>query len=261
MGIRIIGCGAMGSAFAHQLSKSGQKISLYDKDKPRAEKLASEVQGKVCAEPLEKIGADDFLLLAIKPQDLPAAASQLQDFSGSLIMSILAGVTMAQLQHYFRSKPILRMMPNLAVKYGNGVIALVENPALLPLKERIEATLKPLGYLHWFPEASFNAVTALTGSGPAFIFSLIEAMVDAAVAMGLPAESGLTLTQQMIEGSLTTLKHSNGELSSLKWQVTSPSGTTIAGIREFEKNKVRSGVMETFLAAYRRAIELGEKNQ
>lgn len=256
MTIRIIGCGAMGSAIAHALAEHGQSISVFDRHKKRAEELAQAISAHHCTAPLEGSSPDEILLLAIKPQDLETSIRELEGFEGKLIVSILTGTTLAQLKEVFPDNTILRMMPNLAVRYGDGIVALAEDPDLLHLQQEIEQTFAPLGLLRWLPEEKFNAITALSGSGPAFVFSLIDSMVDAAIAMGFTGQESYELIKQMVGGALTTLYESNELPAQLKWQVASPAGTTIAGLRTFEAKGVRSGLIETFLAAYQRAQEL-----
>ncbi len=257
MGIRVIGCGAMGSAIAQTLAENGQEISLYDKHSDRAIGLARAISAHVCHSPLEGTSREDFLLIAVKPQDLESIAKDLEGFEGKLIISILTGVTIEQLKAVFPDNTVLRMMPNLAVRYGDGIVALAEDSDLLYLKDEIEKTFAPLGLVRWFPEKHLNAVTALSGSGPAFVFAIVEAMVDAAIAMGFSADEGYELVKHMLGGSLTTLYESNELPAELRWRVASPAGTTIAGLHAFEANGIRGGIMDTFLAAFERAQELG----
>lgn len=257
MQIRIIGCGAMGSAIAQTLSEAGKEITLYDKVEGRADALSHATNIPKVTSPLEGLSPGDALLLAVKPQDFESVAEELKGFEAGLVTSIITGITLKRLKEAFSQCTILRMMPNLAVRYGDGVVALAEDPELLAYKKRLEEMFSPLGMLRWLPEENFNAVTALTGSGPAFVFTLIEAMVDASIAMGLPAELGFELVKQMVGGAMTVLYESPESPEELRWRVCSPGGTTIAGLRVLEKCGVRSALMETFLAAYSRAQELG----
>jgi pyrroline-5-carboxylate reductase len=257
MSIRIIGCGAMGGAIARVLAENGKKVSLYDKYRDRAGALGEEISARVSNAPLEGLYSDDILLLAFKPQDFDASVAELQEFRGKLIVSILTGITTGHLKVAFPDAPVLRMIPNLAVRYGDGIVALAEDASLISLEDEIEEFFSPLGLVRWVPESKCDAVTALTSSGPAFVFTMIEAMIDAAIAMGFTADEGYELIKQMMGGSLTTLYESRELPSQLKWKVTSPNGTTIAGLRVMESQAVRSGIIETFLAAYERAQELG----
>ncbi len=261
MSVRIIGCGSMGGAIAHVLAENGNALSLYDRHKERATKLGEALSATVCTSPLEGQSPDDILLLAIKPQDFDTSLDTLIDFRGKLVISILTGVTTDQLKEAFPDTLVLRMMPNLAVRYGDGIVALAEDPSLISLEDEIEKLFAPLGLVRWIPESKFDAITALTGSGPAFVFSMIDAMVDAAIAMGFTSQEGYELVKHMTGGALTTLYESKDLPAQLKWKVTSPSGTTIAGLRTFESEGVRSGIIETFMATFQRAQELGNTSR
>ncbi len=257
MKVRIIGCGAMGTAIAQTLTEAGKAISLYDKHEERALALARDIGAAKASFPLEDLASGDVILLAVKPQDFDTVAEELKDFSDGLVASILTGISVERLKNTFPNCIVLRMMPNLAVRYGDGVIALAEDPALLPYKERVEELFTPLGMLRWISEKNFDAVTSLTGSGPAFVFAMIEAMVDAAIAMGFSAEMGYDLVKQMVGGAMTMLYESPELPSELRWKVCSPGGTTIAGIRALEQKGLRSALIEGFIAAKTRAQELG----
>lgn len=272
MDITLIGCGQMGGAIAHRLSMENQhRFYFYDHIFEKAESLAKECQGKALHHPLENFkegelvdqaleeaSAEHVFMIAVKPQDLEELKTSLAPLKkAKLIISILSGKTVSTLESCFPSIPILRMMPNLAVRHGKGVVALTKNPALDSLTSEIENLLEPLGLCAWFPEKQLDALTALTGSGPAFIYVLIEAMVGAGVHMGLRADETLPLILQMMKGAIASIENSKLHPAELKWHVTSPGGTTIAGLRKMEELAVRSGLFETFLAAYQRATELG----
>jgi len=255
MEICIVGCGTMGSAIARGLAQSGQTITLYDRNPHKAEALAKAINGSVCRSPCEGNTENTILLLAIKPKDFHQSISSFKDFSG-LIVSVLLGVTIEGLKKAFPGQSVLRMMPNTAVEYGKGVLALAKDPELDQWKTIIDKSFSPLGLLHWLPEGKFDGITALTGSGPAFVFAMIESMVDAAITMGLSADEGYLLAQKMVEGSLFVLEQSDKSASELRMQVCSPAGSTITGMRAFEKHGVRSGIIETFLATYQRSHDL-----
>lgn len=248
----------MGSAMAQTLLEAGKEVSLYDKHEERSETLARAIGAVKANTPLDDLEAGDCVLLAVKPQDFEAAAEELKGFDGGLIASIVTGVSSERLKAAFPGCTVLRMMPNLAVRYGDGVVALAEDPLLVPFKERIEELFSSLGMLRWINEKNFDAITALTGSGPAFVFTLVEAMVDAAIEMGLSADLGYELVKQMVGGALTMLYESPESPNELRWKVCSPSGTTIAGLRVLEKNAVRSALIETFVAAWHRSQALGK---
>lgn len=259
MQIRIIGSGAMGSAIAQTLHEAGKEVSVYDKHEERADSLAREIGVSKTKTPLENLLYGDCVLLAVKPQDFEKVAEDLKDFEGGLIASILTGVTTDRLKQAFPQCTALRMMPNLAVRYGDGVVALADDPELATYKEKIQEIFTPLGMIRWLPETLFDSITALTGSGPAFVFAMVEAMVDASIALGFSYETGYELVKQMVGGALTMLYESPETPAELRWKVCSPAGTTIAGVRALEKHGMRHAVIEAFIAASERSKELGKK--
>ena len=233
--ICIIGCGMMGTAMTKRL-KMDNVVALYDK------------QGDIKA-----IESSDIIILAVRPQNLDKLAKEIHTHlhKKKLLISILAGVTRDKLRNYFPDIPILRVMPNIAVETGSGVIGIVESPDITPdLKKLIDEIFKPLGILYWLPEDKMNALSALTGSGPAFACIMIESMIDAAIHMGFKPEEGRHLTLEMLAGVVKMLKETNKHPAEVKWEVTSPAGITIAGIRCLEKNGVRGEIMQAFLAAF-----------
>lgn len=258
MRIGIIGCGNIGSRIAHRLS-SDHSIFLYDRHEDRLNGIAKDVKATICENIGEVISHSDYVIVAVKPQNLGAIANQISSElkSTQLLISVLAGVSINTLKQHFGKVPILRMMPNLAMLYGEGVIGLAENPDLSQeMKKDIEEIFAPLGALYWLPDEKMDALASLTGSGPAFTFVIIESMIEAALAMGFQAKQAQELVLQMILGSVTMLRESGMHLGKLKWQVTSPGGTTIAGLHKMEEEKVRSGIIKTFMAAYQKAKEL-----
>jgi len=258
MRIAIIGCGIMGTGIAELLSSSHQML-LYDRDWNRTQELAKKVNGKPCRDLEETVENAQIIFLAIKPQNLKEAAPGIKSHlkKDHVVISLLAGTPLSILKQYFPKCHLVRIMPNLAMRYGEGVIGIVESPNMsAELRKMLEELLTPLGMIYWLKENQVDALTSLTGSGPAFILTLIEAMIEAGVAMGFQAQDAQDLTLQMLKGCLTLMQKTGEHPAELKWQIASPNGTTIAGIRVLEREKVRSGLMEAFLAAYDRAQEM-----
>ena len=255
MHIAIVGCGNMGSGLAKRLSQTCS-VFLYDHSPSKAQALAQAGFGTFCPTLKDAFENAELVILAIKPQSLEEAVNainaQLQP--RHIFVSLLAGTTLASLKNYFPKATLVRMMPNLALIYGEGVIGLSADKMLAQLTEVFE----PLGKIYWLPEKNMNALTALTGSGPAFFLTMIEAMVDAGIAMGFDSKSAQSLVQQMLQGTLALLEQSQLHPGELKWQITSPQGTTIAGIKQLETNGLRGNVIGGFWAAYERAEELAK---
>lgn len=261
MKVGIIGCGNMGSGIAKRLS-AGRDIFLYDHDLIKMQQLAQEINGEVCENPKELISKTEIIILAVKPKDLDAIADLLRGafLPHQLLVSVLAGISIQTLQQKLGKVDILRMMPNLAAMHGKGVIGLSSKGEMgSERKRQIDQLFACLGLVKWLPEDMMDALTSLTGSGPAFVFMLIEATIDAAVAMGFSPAQGQDLVVQMFSGALTMLQEAKVHPVQLRLQVTSPAGTTISGIRELEAHGVRSAIIEAFLAAYERSQNMSQE--
>lgn len=258
MQIAIIGCGNMGRGIAQRLS-SLHHLSLYDYHEEKSAALEQEGHGKRCIDIKEAVNGSHLVILAIKPQNLKEVAMMLAKEINpeQVVVSLLAGVSMQILKQVFSLPTIVRMMPNLALIYGEGVIACVsDNTLSMQKREHLTQLFSSLGKVYWLPEDKINAVTALTGSGPAFFFVMIEAMIEAGIAMGFSAIEAQDLIQKMVKGSLALLEHTSKHPGELKWQVTSPQGTTIAGLKTLEELALRGSIINTFLSAYERANTL-----
>lgn len=258
MQMTIIGCGNMGSALAERLSKSHQ-LYFYDHHREKAEKLEKEGYGQACLDIRQAVGHAELLFLAVKPQNIKEVGDVIGEELNKeqTVVSLLTGTSIEMLQGFFPKATIVRMMPNLAVLYGEGVIGLSsdKNMPQQP-KEDLANAFASLGKIYWLPEDKINGLTALTGSGPAFFFAMVEAMVDAGIAMGFAAPKAQALIYQMLQGSITLLEKTSKHPAELKWQITSPQGTTIAGLKTLEEFAIRAGIMNTFLSAYDRANEI-----
>ena len=201
----------------------------------------------------------EIMLLAVKPQSLNTAAIALTNTPASCIVSIMAGVTLAQLEAMFPSKSIIRAMPNTPAQVGAGVTAIAAN-ALVTIQQ-LEAVCKifrAIGTVVEVAESLMNAVTGLSGSGPAYVALMVESMADGGVAAGLPRAIAMQLALQTVLGTAKLLDETKLHPALLKDQVTSPAGTTIAAIAQLEKAGLRSAMIEAVLAATRRADELGK---
>ncbi len=256
MKIAIIGCGNMGKALALRLSTEHQ-LFLYDHNAHKT--AALEKHGKACSSLSDALKQTETVILAIKPQNLaefgPVLAKEMKP--NQTLISILAGTTTATLRDYFPSNAIVRMMPNLAMAYGAGLIALTSDKPLSSLLEYSLTNIgELLGHVYWLPENEFDAFTSLTASGPAFFYLLMESMVEASVQMGLSPSDANALVPQMIQGSLTLLEKTGEEPAELIRQIASPGGMTMAGLKKFKEKEIHHAISEVFGAAYARAKEL-----
>lgn len=248
MKLGIIGCGKIGSGIAKRLA-AVHELLLVDRHQK------SELQGKWVKSAKEAAEEAEVLVIAVKPQDLEDLSAEIgKSVSNKVVISVLAGIDTHRLQAHFSEAKIVRIMPNIAIDYGKGSIGIVDDGTYREEeKKEIEELLSPLGHLHWFSEAMIDSFTALCGSGPAFIFVLIEAMVEAGILLGIEPKLGLQLTHEMIEGALATLKKSKKLPQQLKWEVASPGGMTIVGLKTMEDEGIRAGIINTLLNTYERS--------
>ncbi|WP_026082846.1 pyrroline-5-carboxylate reductase [Mastigocladopsis repens] len=205
----------------------------------------------------------EVVFLAVKPQVFSAIAQELADVIGSdskpLVISILAGVTLSQLEAAFPSLPVIRAMPNTPATVGAGMTAICLGAYT---KANHHETAKQLfcavGEVVEVSENLMDAVTGLSGSGPAYVALLVEALADGGVAAGLPRTIANQLALQTVLGTATLLHETKLHPAELKDRVTSPGGTTIAGIAQLERSGFRSALIEAVKAATARSQELGK---
>lgn len=251
----------MGSALAERLSHE-QEIHLYNPHIEKAKKLQDQGFGFAHSTLKDAIEGASVVFLATKPQSLVEVVKSLKDLlkPGQILISLLAGTPIARLKEFFAQTQVIRMMPNLAISCGEGLIALSLEPTLKDqsIVDEITKLAKPLGKVYWLEEKMIDAFTSLAGSGPAFFYAIIEAMIEAGMGMGFSPKDSRELVYQMIKGSMHLLENSNKEPEVLKKQITSPGGTTLAGLQKFEENGVRDGILSTFYAAHKRAKELSQ---
>jgi pyrroline-5-carboxylate reductase len=244
MRIGIIGYGNMGRAFALGL-KGHYDIIVFDKDTSKKE--SSIKDGVGFASSIEfLLDSVDLIILSIKPQDLTSLKGL--NFNDKSLVSMLAGTSVSKLKEYTKDAYITRIMPNLAVIYKKGVIGFYSEDTK---KEVIKSMLEHLGKVYELEEKYFDAFTAIGGSGPAFVASVVEAMRLSGIYMGLNKDMSYDLAITTIEGALELLKAYNEEELVLK--VSSPAGTTIEGIYNIEKSGLKGILMETFIRAYQKA--------
>ncbi|ACG57467.1 pyrroline-5-carboxylate reductase [Hydrogenobaculum sp. Y04AAS1] len=247
MRIGIIGYGNMGRAFALGL-KDHYDVIAFDKD--TSKKDFSIKDGVGFASSIEfLLDSADLIILSIKPQDLTSLKGL--NFNEKSLVSMLAGISVSRLKEHIKDAYITRIMPNLAVIYKKGVIGFYSEDAK---KDVIKSILQHLGKVYELDEKHFDAFTAIGGSGPAFIASVVEAMRLSGIYMGLNKDISYDLAIATIEGTLEILKAYNEEELVLK--VSSPAGTTIEGIYNIEKTGLKGILMETFIKAYQKSKSL-----
>jgi pyrroline-5-carboxylate reductase len=225
-----------------------------------AERLAARLQVTVSTDPAEAWAAP-LVLLAVKPQQLETAAAAAAA-SGALhrpglLISVLAGVTLERLQRLFPGWQCVRAVPNTPALVRAGLTGLAWGEGLAPAsRQQVRQLFALVGEVLELPEGQLDAFLALTSSGPAFVALVAEAMADGAVAAGLPRLQAQHLAHRTLAGTAALLQEQELHPGQLKDMVTSPAGTTIAGLRQLEKAGLRSALIEAVVAAAERSREL-----
>ncbi|RBY97193.1 pyrroline-5-carboxylate reductase [Blastococcus sp. TF02-8] len=261
-GLAIVGGGKMGEALLSGLVRRGgpDGIVVCERSPERAQQLA-ERYGVGTVDLAGAAGRARVLLLAVKPQDIDGLLGRIAAHvdTGHLVVSIAAGVPTARIEAALpEGVPVVRVMPNTPalVDEGMSVLSAGAHAGEADLDEA-EALLAAVGRVQRVPEAQQDAATALSGSGPAYFFYLVEAMVDAGILLGLPRTLAADLIVQTALGAAVMMRDSGEHPVQLREAVTSPGGTTIAAIRELERHGVRAALIAAIEAAHARSVELG----
>lgn len=242
-----------------------EAILVSDPLPQRRDFLADKYGVQVTADNRAVLAATEAVLLAIKPQAFEAVVANLTNGTNGktgsslpLVMSILAGVSLSRLEAAFGLFPVVRAMPNTPATVGAGITAIASGRNAQPHHlEKAKAIFQAVGEVVDVPEALMDAVTGLSGSGPAYVAIAIEALADGGVAAGLPRAIASKLALQTVLGTARLLQESEMHPAELKDRVTSPGGTTIAGIAQLESASFRSALIQAVVAAYHRSQELG----
>lgn len=256
----IVGGGRMGEALLTGLLASGRspgQLAVAEVSAARREQLASAHPEVTIS---EDVVSSSGAVLAVKPADVPAAARGAARVGTHRLLSVAAGVTTAAIEAAAgRCLAVVRAMPNTPALIGAGAAAI--SPGSTADEEDLawaEEILGAVGAVVRVPESALDAVTGLSGSGPAYLFLVAEAMIEAGVLAGLPHEIAQALTFQTLIGSSRLLAEGSSTPADLRAAVTSPGGTTAAGIRELERHGVRAAFLDAVAAATERSRELGQ---
>lgn len=267
--IGFIGAGAMAEALAGGLVASGVDASalrLADPDPARRKHVEQKLGLTTTDDNAALVADSDLVVLAVKPQILPvvlAGLAEVDDRARPLWVSIAAGVRIAKLEAALGAGArVVRAMPNTPALVQCGATAIHGNAATSPDDlARATSLFESVGTCWTAPrEALLDAVTGLSGSGPAYVFVFLEALGDAGVRMGLPRDAAYELAFQTVLGAAKLAIEDGRHPAALKDQVTSPGGTTIAGLERLEAAGFRAAVHEAVAAATRRSEELAEQD-
>ncbi|MCQ1534327.1 pyrroline-5-carboxylate reductase [Methanosarcina sp. KYL-1] len=265
--IGFIGAGKMGSALMQGIIKAGivepGSVGASDVYLPFLEDLKAQLGIRVSTDNSVIVQASDILILAVKPQTLGSVLANLRaDITPEkLVISIAAGVPLSTYEEALpEGTRLVRVMPNIAATVSEAASGIAPGKNATP--EDLDAALEifsAVGTAVQVPEYLMDAVTGLSGSGPAFIFPVIEAMADGAVLEGMDRKSALTLAAQTVLGAAKMVLETGMHPGELKDMVTSPAGTTIQGIHALEEAGIRAAFMNAVIRASERSKELGKK--
>jgi pyrroline-5-carboxylate reductase len=263
--IGFIGAGQMARALAAGFVRQGHveaaRIIAADPHPPALEAFTAAVPGAVTAGDNAQIAqAADVIFVATKPQQAAAALAPLASAAaGKLVVSIAAGITLKSLAQWLPKSRLVRVMPNTPCLVGLSASAFAAGPTTTADDQRlVNDLLASVGIAIAVDEKLLDAVTGLSGSGPAFVYVMIEALSDAGVRMGLPREVATTLAAQTVRGAATMVIETGEHPAVLKDRVASPGGTTIAGLAVLEAAGLRGALVSAVEAATLRSIELGQ---
>jgi pyrroline-5-carboxylate reductase len=265
--IATVGSGVMAEAMVAGLLRSALvEPSQVVASHPRAERrdhLAREYGIRVVAGNVEAVDGADVILFAIKPQMLGKVGREIGPHlrRGQLVLSVIAGATTAALTGTLGHDQVIRAMPNTPARLGKGVTVWYATPeTTAEQREQAGALLRTLGVQLEVDDEKFVAMaTAVSGTGPTYVFLVMEALIDAAVHLGFPRHVAHDLVIETLEGSTLFAKQSGMHPAELRNMVTSPGGTSAAALHELESGRLRTVLSEAVWAAYRRTVELGDQ--
>jgi pyrroline-5-carboxylate reductase len=261
--VAILGGGKIGEALLSGLLRGGRTpddIVVSEKHEARAGQLAQDFGVRVLPA-ADAVAAAPTVIVAVKPQDIDALLAEIapQVTASHLIVSVAAGITTARIERALgEAVPVVRCMPNTPALVDEAMTVISAGAhAGEEHLDVAQALLAAVGKVARVPESQLDAVTALSGSGPAYFFFLVEAMIDAGILLGLPRALAADLIVQTAIGSAVMLRDTGEHPVQLREAVTSPGGTTISAIRELEVHGVRAAILAAIEAAALRSAELG----
>jgi pyrroline-5-carboxylate reductase len=241
---------------------SKSNIVISDKDAARSKQISRKYNVRAAEGNAQAAGVVDVIILAVKPQSMHAALSGIAGKvgPGQLVISIAAGITLKSLEKYLPKVPIVRVMPNNPCLIGEGISAICGGRfAQEKDLKTAEKIFSSVGDTIRVEEKYMNAITALSGSGPAFVYEVIDALVDGGIEAGLPKDLSAQLAVKTALGSIKTVIRTKKSPEELKNMVASPGGTTVAGLRSLDEGNFKGALKKAVVKASGRAKEISEE--
>lgn len=261
--VGFIGFGNMGYAISKGLLNALDKseIAFFDIDSEKCNTICKELDIKLCSDNVEVAKNSKYIILAVKPQIYDTCISQIKDNLGAdtVVISIAPGISIERLKNSFGPETkIVRVMPNTPSLVGAGMSVLSFSDDKFTDKETkdIKNIFESCGEIEIIEEKYMDAIVPISGSSPAYIYMMIEALADGGVLLGLPRKLSYKLAAQSVMGSAKMVLETQTHPGELKDAVCSPGGTTIAAVRELEKNGFRSSIIEAMSKAYEKTQQL-----
>ncbi|GAA1174696.1 pyrroline-5-carboxylate reductase [Ornithinimicrobium humiphilum] len=262
MTIALLGAGVMGSTLLAALARSGHDpadLVVADKSPERAGQVADQHGARAASAP-DAVAAADVVVLAVKPQDMAELIEQIHDHvrPGTLVVSIAAAITTDWLERRLpEGTSVVRVMPNTPALVDQGMSGMSPGSHCTPEQlEQARTLMASVGRVIVLDESHQDAVTAISGSGPAYIFYVVEAMIEAGVLLGLPRDTATELVVQTLYGAATMIRETGAHPTVLREQVSSPGGTSVSALRALEDHKVRAAFLTAMEAAATRSRQL-----
>lgn len=261
----IIGIGKMGSTLLEKSVKliDNSNIIIYDINKHKLEEYSSKFKVEAAKDNKDLVKRSKYILIAIVPQVIDHVLQEIGDLitTNQIVVSIAAGVSIQHISSYLNGKiEIIRIMSNIAALIGEAASVISTNHLVVPEHLKyVKRIFKSIGIVIDLDERHLDAVTGLSGSGPAYIFLIIEALADGGVKMGLPRDVSLTLAAQTVLGAAKMILDTNAHPAELRDKVATPGGTTITALHLLESQKLRASLITAVEAATRKSKSLNSK--
>ncbi len=258
-----IGCGNMGGALAKAVSAAGYEndILLADINSERVVTLAKEISAEP-SDALKIANECKFIFIGVKPQVIDECFNEIKESLKNrndkpVIVSMAAGVAINRIAELSGIDSVIRIMPNMPVSVGSGVVLAASKDVCEADKASFERSMCKAGVFDWLEEKYIDAASALSGCGPAFAYMFAQALADGAVACGLPRDKAILYSAGTLLGSAKMILETGKHPEKLKDDVCSPGGSTIMGVKALEDEGMRGAAINAVLAAYKRTKELG----